>query len=165
MRSWPAASRSTLPQSWRSRNPAARSAAPIPFGHWLCISGPYAKEIGMNCGCGMLGPGSIPNSTIGRSLRDNRPQPGRGHPGREPDDQHRQPVRRQPLLRRKRRGLTAGVERPERGTRLPERRKHDHGRLPRQRRYQGSSVFARRLPGSAEERPRRNGQESWESKV
>jgi hypothetical protein len=37
------------------------------FGHWLCISGPYAKEIGMNSGCGMLGPGSIPNSTIGRS--------------------------------------------------------------------------------------------------
>ncbi len=37
------------------------------FGQWLCISGPYAKEIGMSCGCGMLGPGSIPNSTIGRA--------------------------------------------------------------------------------------------------
>jgi hypothetical protein len=37
------------------------------FGHWLCISGPYAGEIGMNSGCGMLGPGSVPNSTIGRA--------------------------------------------------------------------------------------------------
>ena len=37
------------------------------FGQWLCVSGPYAKEIGMNSGCGMLGPGSIPNATIGRT--------------------------------------------------------------------------------------------------
>lgn len=37
------------------------------FGHWLCVSGPYAKEIGMSSGCGMLGPGNIANSTIGRA--------------------------------------------------------------------------------------------------
>ena len=37
------------------------------FGQWLCVSGPYAKEIGMNSGCGMLGPGSIANSSIGRT--------------------------------------------------------------------------------------------------
>ncbi len=37
------------------------------FGQWLCVSGPYAKEIGMSSGCGMLGPGNIANSTIGRS--------------------------------------------------------------------------------------------------
>jgi hypothetical protein len=37
------------------------------FGQWLCVSGPYAKEIGMNSGCGMLGPGNIANSTIGRT--------------------------------------------------------------------------------------------------
>jgi hypothetical protein len=37
------------------------------FGQWLCVSGPYAKEIGMNSGCGMLGPGSVANSTIGRT--------------------------------------------------------------------------------------------------
>ncbi len=37
------------------------------FGQWLCVSGPYAKEIGMNSGCGMLGPGNVANSTIGRT--------------------------------------------------------------------------------------------------
>ena len=37
------------------------------FGQWLCVSGPYAKEIGMNSGCGILGPGNIANSTIGRT--------------------------------------------------------------------------------------------------
>ena len=37
------------------------------FGQWLCVSGPYAEEIGMNSGCGMLGPGSVANSTIGRT--------------------------------------------------------------------------------------------------
>ncbi len=37
------------------------------FGQWLCISGPYARKIGMNSCCGMLGPGNIANSAIGRS--------------------------------------------------------------------------------------------------
>ncbi len=37
------------------------------FGQWLCVSGPYAKEIGMSSGCGMLGPGNVANSTIGRA--------------------------------------------------------------------------------------------------
>lgn len=37
------------------------------FGHWLCVSGPYAKEVGMSSGCGMLGPGNVANSTIGRA--------------------------------------------------------------------------------------------------
>ena len=37
------------------------------FGHWLCVSGPFAKEVGMSSGCGMLGPGNVANSTIGRA--------------------------------------------------------------------------------------------------
>ncbi len=37
------------------------------FGQWLCVSGPYAKEVGMSSGCGMLGPGNVANSTIGRA--------------------------------------------------------------------------------------------------
>jgi len=37
------------------------------FGHWLCVSGPFAKEVGMSSGCGMLGPGNHANCTIGRS--------------------------------------------------------------------------------------------------
>jgi hypothetical protein len=37
------------------------------FGQWMCVSGPYAKEVGMSSGCGMLGPGNVANSTIGRA--------------------------------------------------------------------------------------------------
>ena len=37
------------------------------FGHLLCVSGPYAKEVGMSSGCGMLGPGNDANCTIGRA--------------------------------------------------------------------------------------------------
>jgi hypothetical protein len=37
------------------------------FGEWMCISGPFAKEVGMSSGCGMLGPGNIANSAIGRT--------------------------------------------------------------------------------------------------
>ncbi len=33
---------------------------------WVCISGPIAKEIGMNSGCGMLNPGSPAGMPIGR---------------------------------------------------------------------------------------------------
>lgn len=36
---------------------------------WVCISGPYAKEIGMNSGIGMLGPGNRANSAIGRAYQ------------------------------------------------------------------------------------------------
>jgi len=32
----------------------------------MCVSGPYAKEVGMSSGCGMLGPGNVANPTIGR---------------------------------------------------------------------------------------------------
>ncbi|MFC1953735.1 hypothetical protein ACFLWR_06385 [Chloroflexota bacterium] len=37
------------------------------FGHWACVSGPIAREIGMSSGCGMFGPGNPANSTIGRT--------------------------------------------------------------------------------------------------
>ncbi len=36
---------------------------------WCVVSGPIAKEIGMNAGLGMLGPGNRPNSTIGRAYQ------------------------------------------------------------------------------------------------
>jgi len=39
------------------------------WGQWVCVSGPYAKEIGMNCGVGMLDPGSPANMPIGRAYQ------------------------------------------------------------------------------------------------
>jgi hypothetical protein len=36
---------------------------------WCCVSGPIAKEIGMNAGLGMLGPGNPANSSIGRAYQ------------------------------------------------------------------------------------------------
>ncbi len=36
---------------------------------WCVVSGPIAKEIGMNSGVGMLGPGNPANSTIGRAYQ------------------------------------------------------------------------------------------------
>ncbi len=36
---------------------------------WICVSGPIAKEIGMNSGIGMLGPGNPANSAIGRAYQ------------------------------------------------------------------------------------------------
>jgi hypothetical protein len=37
------------------------------WSQWMCVSGPYAKEIGMNTGVGMLEPGSPANMPIGRA--------------------------------------------------------------------------------------------------
>jgi len=49
----------------------AESGLPIGSTHSLgqavCVSGPIVKEIGMNTGCGMFGPGNPTNSTIGRT--------------------------------------------------------------------------------------------------
>jgi hypothetical protein len=36
---------------------------------WVCVSGPIAKEIGMNSGIGMIGPGNPANSAIGRAYQ------------------------------------------------------------------------------------------------
>ncbi|MBN2239883.1 MAG: hypothetical protein JW712_08910 [Dehalococcoidales bacterium] len=36
---------------------------------FICISGPYAKEIGMNAGMGLMGPGNQANSAIGRAYQ------------------------------------------------------------------------------------------------
>jgi len=36
---------------------------------WVCVSGPIAKEIGMNSGCGMLNPGNPANAAIGRAYQ------------------------------------------------------------------------------------------------
>jgi hypothetical protein len=36
---------------------------------WVVISGPFVKEVGMNAGLGMLGPGNPANSAIGRSYQ------------------------------------------------------------------------------------------------
>jgi hypothetical protein len=59
----------------------------------VVVSGPIAREVGMNSGHGVLGPGNRPNATIGRSLRllaitvfDARPglmdSSSIGHPGK-----------------------------------------------------------------------------------
>jgi len=49
----------------------AESRCPIgtthTFGELVCVSGPVVKEINMNSGCGMLGPGTPANTTIGRA--------------------------------------------------------------------------------------------------
>lgn len=49
----------------------AESGLPIGSTHSLgqavCLSGPVVKELGINTGCGMFGPGSPVNSPIGRS--------------------------------------------------------------------------------------------------
>ncbi len=51
----------------------AESGCPIcsthGFGQMVCVSGPIAKEIGMNFKCGMLGPGSPANAPIGRAYQ------------------------------------------------------------------------------------------------
>jgi len=51
----------------------AESGCPISTTHNLgqavCVSGPVVKEIGMNVGCGMFGPGNPANSTIGRTFQ------------------------------------------------------------------------------------------------
>ena len=39
------------------------------FSQWACVSGPIVKEIGMNTGVGMIGPGSPVNSSIGRTYQ------------------------------------------------------------------------------------------------
>jgi hypothetical protein len=39
------------------------------FSQWACVSGPIVKEIGMNSGVGMIGPGSPVNSSIGRTYQ------------------------------------------------------------------------------------------------
>jgi hypothetical protein len=51
----------------------AQSGTPISTTNFpsqaVCVSGPIVKEIGMNTGCGMFGPGSIANSPIGRAYQ------------------------------------------------------------------------------------------------
>ena len=39
------------------------------FGQWACVSGPIVREIGMNCGVGMLDPGNPANMPIGRAYQ------------------------------------------------------------------------------------------------
>jgi hypothetical protein len=39
------------------------------YGQWVCVSGPIAKEIKMNFGCGMFEPGNPANATIGRAYQ------------------------------------------------------------------------------------------------
>jgi hypothetical protein len=49
----------------------AESGCPIEsthsLGQWICVSGPFAREIGMSSGCGMMGPGNPANMAIGRT--------------------------------------------------------------------------------------------------
>ncbi len=51
----------------------AESGCPIEsthaLGQWICVSGPYAKEIEMNSGLGLLGMGNPANIAIGRSYQ------------------------------------------------------------------------------------------------
>lgn len=39
------------------------------WSQWVCVSGPIAKDIGMNAGNGMMDPGSPANTTIGRTYQ------------------------------------------------------------------------------------------------
>ncbi|MBA7711948.1 hypothetical protein ES703_120916 [subsurface metagenome] len=39
------------------------------WGQWVCVSGPFVKEIGMNSGTGMLDNGNPANTTIGRTYQ------------------------------------------------------------------------------------------------
>lgn len=63
----------------------AESGLPIgsthSLGQFLCVSGPIAKEIGMNTGCGVFGPGNPANSSIGRSYYLMSRNLGGGVPG------------------------------------------------------------------------------------
>ena len=63
----------------------AESGLPIGSTHSLgqavCLSGPIVKELGMNTGCGMFGPGSPVNSPIGRSYYLMSRNLGGGIPG------------------------------------------------------------------------------------
>jgi hypothetical protein len=48
---------------------------------WICASGPVVKEIGMNSGCGMLGPSNPANSSIGRAYQLMAINLGGAYPG------------------------------------------------------------------------------------
>lgn len=39
------------------------------FAFWGFVNGPYAREIGMNCGANALGPGNRANAALGRAIR------------------------------------------------------------------------------------------------
>jgi len=51
----------------------AQSGTPISTTNFpsqvICVSGPVVKEIEMNTGCGMFGPGSVANAPIGRAFQ------------------------------------------------------------------------------------------------
>lgn len=66
-------------------------ATTAPAGPVVVVSGPYAKQIGMNAGVNALGQGNRANSTIGRALQLTVRNVGGGRPGREDRAAHGQP--------------------------------------------------------------------------
>ncbi|BDH80188.1 hypothetical protein MTTB_15670 [Methanothermobacter tenebrarum] len=50
-------------------NLAAINATTHPISVAIIVNGPIADEIGFNCSTGCLGPGNLPNATLGRALR------------------------------------------------------------------------------------------------
>jgi len=58
-----------LPVVLASAESGCGTGTTVAFGQWACISGPIAKEIGMNTGCGMINPGSPANMAIGRAYQ------------------------------------------------------------------------------------------------
>lgn len=50
-------------------NLAAINATTHPISVAIIVNGPIAEEIGFNCSTGCLGPGNLPNATLGRALR------------------------------------------------------------------------------------------------
>lgn len=50
-------------------NLAAINATTHPVATAIIVNGPITDEIGFNCSTGCLGPGNLPNATLGRALR------------------------------------------------------------------------------------------------
>ena len=74
----------------------AQSGCPIVTTNFpsqaVCLSGPIVKEIGLNVGCGHLGPGSPVNGPIGRSYQMMAINLSGASPGDQPDGLPWQPA-------------------------------------------------------------------------
>lgn len=64
-----------------------------PGGPMIVVHGPEARRIGVNNGSGVLGPGSIANTTIGRALRLVMLNLGGGQPGEGDYATHGNPIK------------------------------------------------------------------------
>lgn len=62
-----------------------------PCGPLLIINGPIRKQLGINCGYGAFGPGTLANATIGRAIRLILSNVGGATPGKVDKATHGQP--------------------------------------------------------------------------